>query len=80
MSRRKLPMLHTRCVETFDDDLATDKSLDRQGGETVEAKAESREDDHDITIVAGKVVENIPLCGLAEDQIACQGHDHACEA
>lgn len=53
---RKFSVGHTGRVEALDDDLSTDKGLDRQGREAVESEAESSQDDHDIAIISRKVV------------------------
>ena len=79
MSRREFSVCDSRCIETLDDDFSTDESFDRKRRKTVETKAKSSQDDHDVAIVSWEIVEDVAFCGLAKDQIARQCHDHACK-
>jgi hypothetical protein len=57
-------------------DLPTHKAFEGEGGEHVEAEAETGDLDDDVAL-GGEVVENVAFCGGAESEEAGEGHNEA---
>jgi hypothetical protein len=57
-------------------DLPTHKAFEGEGGEHVEAEAETGDLDDDVA-GGGKVVEDVAFCGGPKGEEAGEGHDEA---
>lgn len=57
--------------------LPADEAFERQGGEHVEAEAESGDVDQDV--IGGEVIEDVSLCVGAEGEETGEGHGEAGE-